>query len=145
MEYLANGKNLAADDEGYLLEADYSDSVCEAIVAAEGVSLSEGITGRSLTTCASSIASMATRQTSAACSRMSANAFRTATASDCTTCFHLDRPSKARASRVYQNPSERGDIDGRWETARAFSWADARPNDRRARPRKRRLRRGTSG
>lgn len=41
MEYLVNGKSLAADDEGYLLEPEYSDSVCEAIVAAEGISLGE--------------------------------------------------------------------------------------------------------
>ncbi|HYA59522.1 MAG TPA: TusE/DsrC/DsvC family sulfur relay protein [Burkholderiaceae bacterium] len=41
MEYLVDGKSFLADDEGYLLEPDYSDSVCEAIAAAEGVSLDE--------------------------------------------------------------------------------------------------------
>ena len=41
MEYLVDGKNVAADDEGYLLEPDYSDSVCEAIAAAEGIRLEE--------------------------------------------------------------------------------------------------------
>jgi tRNA 2-thiouridine synthesizing protein E len=41
MEYLVNGKSLAADDEGYLLEPDYADSVCEAIAEAEAISLDE--------------------------------------------------------------------------------------------------------
>lgn len=41
MEYLVEERSLAADDEGYLLEPDYSDLVCEAIAAAERVSLDE--------------------------------------------------------------------------------------------------------
>ena len=41
MEHSVHGKIFAADLQGYLLEPDYSDSVCEAIAAAEGVSLDE--------------------------------------------------------------------------------------------------------
>jgi len=39
MHYEVNGNPLQADDEGYLLEADYSDEVCAVIAAAEGLAL----------------------------------------------------------------------------------------------------------
>jgi tRNA 2-thiouridine synthesizing protein E len=41
VNYPVEGRILAADDEGYLLEADFSDPVCLAIAAAEGLSLSD--------------------------------------------------------------------------------------------------------
>jgi TusE/DsrC/DsvC family sulfur relay protein len=41
MEYLIEGRSVAADDEGYLLEPDYSDAVCPVIAAAENLELTE--------------------------------------------------------------------------------------------------------
>lgn len=41
MEYEANGRTVAADEEGYLLEADYDDAVCNAIAQAEGLALTD--------------------------------------------------------------------------------------------------------
>ena len=41
MEYVIDGRTLAADEEGYLLEPDYSNSACHAIAAAEGLELSD--------------------------------------------------------------------------------------------------------
>jgi len=41
MEYEIDGRTVAADEEGYLLEADYSDSVCPVIAAAEGIELTD--------------------------------------------------------------------------------------------------------
>ncbi|SPJ17407.1 sulfurtransferase TusE [Burkholderiales bacterium] len=41
VEYQVDGRIVAADEEGYLLEADYSDSVCAAIAAAEGIVLED--------------------------------------------------------------------------------------------------------
>jgi TusE/DsrC/DsvC family sulfur relay protein len=41
MEYQVEGRTLAADDEGYLLEADYSDEVCRVLAKAEGLELGE--------------------------------------------------------------------------------------------------------
>ena len=41
MGYTVNGTELETDDQGYLLEADYSDEVVLAIAAAEGITLNE--------------------------------------------------------------------------------------------------------
>ncbi len=41
MEYLVDGRTLAADDEGYLLEADFAEAVGTAIAAAEGLVLGD--------------------------------------------------------------------------------------------------------
>jgi TusE/DsrC/DsvC family sulfur relay protein len=41
MSYEVNGRTLAADEEGYLLEADYDDAACEAIALAEGIALTD--------------------------------------------------------------------------------------------------------
>ncbi len=41
MEYVIDGRTLAADEEGYLLEPDYSNSAVHAIAAAEGIELSD--------------------------------------------------------------------------------------------------------
>jgi TusE/DsrC/DsvC family sulfur relay protein len=41
MGYTVNGTELETDDQGYLLEADYSDEVVQAIAAAEGITLTE--------------------------------------------------------------------------------------------------------
>jgi tRNA 2-thiouridine synthesizing protein E len=41
MEYEINGRTLPTDDEGYLLEPDYDDAVCNAIAQAEGIVLSD--------------------------------------------------------------------------------------------------------
>ncbi len=41
MQYVVDGKALAADEEGYLVEADFSPAVGEAIAAAEGLTLSD--------------------------------------------------------------------------------------------------------
>lgn len=41
MGYTVNGTELDTDDQGYLLEADYSDEVVHAIAAAEGITLTE--------------------------------------------------------------------------------------------------------
>jgi TusE/DsrC/DsvC family sulfur relay protein len=40
MSYVVNGQTLATDDQGYLLEADFSDEVVQVIAAAEGLTLS---------------------------------------------------------------------------------------------------------
>ncbi len=37
MNYEVNGVTLEADDDGYLLEANFSDEVCSAIAQAEGI------------------------------------------------------------------------------------------------------------
>jgi tRNA 2-thiouridine synthesizing protein E len=41
MQYVIEGRSVEADDEGYLLEADYSDPVCHVIAQAEGLELTE--------------------------------------------------------------------------------------------------------
>ena len=41
MPYLVNGTELDTDDEGYLLEADYSDEVVKVIAAAEQIELTD--------------------------------------------------------------------------------------------------------
>jgi tRNA 2-thiouridine synthesizing protein E len=41
MPYTINGVELETNDEGYLLEANYSDEVVEVIAAAEGIELTE--------------------------------------------------------------------------------------------------------
>ena len=40
MSYLVNGQTLETDEQGYLLEADFSDEVVQVIAAAEGITLS---------------------------------------------------------------------------------------------------------
>ena len=42
MAYAVNGNELDTDDQGYLLEPDYSDEVVMVIAAAEGLPLTEG-------------------------------------------------------------------------------------------------------
>jgi tRNA 2-thiouridine synthesizing protein E len=42
MAYIVEGVELAADEQGYLLEADYRDEVARVIAAAEGIDLTEG-------------------------------------------------------------------------------------------------------
>ena len=39
MNYDVNGATVEADEEGYLLEANYADEVCAAIAQAEGIAL----------------------------------------------------------------------------------------------------------
>ncbi|MFM2121063.1 MAG: hypothetical protein RL722_2531 [Pseudomonadota bacterium] len=41
MPYTVNGQTLDTDDQGYLLEADYSDEVVQVIAEAEGLTLTE--------------------------------------------------------------------------------------------------------
>lgn len=41
MGYTVNGNEIASDDQGYLLEPDYSDEVVQVIAAAEGLTLSD--------------------------------------------------------------------------------------------------------
>jgi tRNA 2-thiouridine synthesizing protein E len=41
MPYLVNGNQLETDDQGYLLEPDFSDEVVRVIAEAEGLSLSD--------------------------------------------------------------------------------------------------------
>ncbi len=41
MPYTVNGVELETDDQGYLLEADYSDEVVHVIAAAEGITLTD--------------------------------------------------------------------------------------------------------
>ena len=41
MPYTVNGNDLETDDQGYLLEADYSDEVVQVIAAAEGITLTD--------------------------------------------------------------------------------------------------------
>ncbi len=41
MNYEVNGETLEADEEGYLLEANYSDDVCPVIAQAEGITLTD--------------------------------------------------------------------------------------------------------
>jgi tRNA 2-thiouridine synthesizing protein E len=41
MPYTVNGNDLETDDQGYLLEADYSDEVVQVIAAAEGIVLTD--------------------------------------------------------------------------------------------------------
>ena len=41
MAYLVNGQELETDEQGYLLEPDYSDEVVQVIAAAEGIELTE--------------------------------------------------------------------------------------------------------
>jgi tRNA 2-thiouridine synthesizing protein E len=40
MSYMVNGQTLEADEQGYLLEPDFSDEVVQVIAAAEGITLS---------------------------------------------------------------------------------------------------------
>jgi TusE/DsrC/DsvC family sulfur relay protein len=41
MPYTVNGNELETDDQGYLLEADYSDEAVHVIAAAEGIALTD--------------------------------------------------------------------------------------------------------
>ena len=41
MGYSVNGTELETDEQGYLLEADYSDEVVQVIAAAEGIALTD--------------------------------------------------------------------------------------------------------
>lgn len=41
MNYEVNGATVEADEEGYLLEANYADEVCTAIAQAEGITLTD--------------------------------------------------------------------------------------------------------
>ncbi|MBK9245627.1 MAG: TusE/DsrC/DsvC family sulfur relay protein [Burkholderiales bacterium] len=41
MNYEVNGSTIEADEEGYLLEANYSDEVCAVIAQAEGITLTD--------------------------------------------------------------------------------------------------------
>lgn len=41
MEYVVDGRTLAADEEGYLVEADFSEAACAAIASAEGLTLGD--------------------------------------------------------------------------------------------------------
>jgi len=41
VEYQIEGRTVMADEEGYLLEADYSEAACTAIAEAEGLTLGE--------------------------------------------------------------------------------------------------------
>ena len=41
MGYMVNGVELETDNEGYLLEPDYSDEVVQVIAAAEGITLTD--------------------------------------------------------------------------------------------------------
>lgn len=41
MEYVLNGAALATDEEGYLLEPNYDDAVCDVIAQAEGITLGD--------------------------------------------------------------------------------------------------------
>jgi len=41
MNYEVNGETLEADEEGYLLEANYSEDVCPVIAGAEGITLTD--------------------------------------------------------------------------------------------------------
>jgi tRNA 2-thiouridine synthesizing protein E len=41
MAYVVNGETLEVDDEGYLLEANFSDEVCPVIAHAEGIELTD--------------------------------------------------------------------------------------------------------
>ena len=41
MAYTIDGAEVAADNEGYLLEADYRDEVCPVIAAADGIQLTD--------------------------------------------------------------------------------------------------------
>lgn len=41
MSYTVNGRELETDEQGYLLEADFSDEVVPVIAAAEGITLSD--------------------------------------------------------------------------------------------------------
>ena len=41
MAYTVNGSELDTDDQGFLLEADYSDEVVRVIAAAEGIALTD--------------------------------------------------------------------------------------------------------
>ena len=38
MSYMVNGQTLETDEQGYLLEPDFSDEVVQVIAAAEGIS-----------------------------------------------------------------------------------------------------------
>lgn len=40
MSYMVNGQTLETDEQGYLLEPDFSDDVVQVIAAAEGITLS---------------------------------------------------------------------------------------------------------
>jgi TusE/DsrC/DsvC family sulfur relay protein len=40
MSYMVNGQTLETDEQGYLLEPDFSDEVVQVIAAAEGITLS---------------------------------------------------------------------------------------------------------
>jgi len=39
MEYQIEGRTIEADEEGYLLEAEFSDAICPVIAAVEGIEL----------------------------------------------------------------------------------------------------------
>jgi len=41
MGYMVNGNELEADDQGYLLEADFSDEAVQVIAAAEGIDMTD--------------------------------------------------------------------------------------------------------
>ena len=41
MPYTVNGNDLETDDQGYLLEADYSDEVVQVIATVEGLTLTD--------------------------------------------------------------------------------------------------------
>ena len=41
MAYEVNGETLATDEEGYLLEANYSEDVCPVIAEADGITLTD--------------------------------------------------------------------------------------------------------
>ncbi|MDP1533703.1 MAG: TusE/DsrC/DsvC family sulfur relay protein, partial [Rubrivivax sp.] len=41
MSYVVNGTELQTDDQGYLLEPDFSDEVVRVIAAAEGIELND--------------------------------------------------------------------------------------------------------
>ena len=48
MGYMVNGVELETDNEGYLLEPDYSDEVVQVIAAAEGITFVEAGTERAI-------------------------------------------------------------------------------------------------
>ncbi|MCK7577052.1 MAG: hypothetical protein MZV65_15285 [Chromatiales bacterium] len=111
MGYIVNGTELETDEQGYLLEPDYSDEAVRVIAAAEGIDTHRRRTGRSSTTCATSTASTATRRTSATCSRAWRRSCPAATARRCTTCFRWARPSRVPRWPACRNHWARADIE----------------------------------
>ena len=69
MGYTVNGTELETDDQGYLLEPDYSDEVGARDRRRRGHHADRRPLEGRRTTCATSTASTATRRTSATCSR----------------------------------------------------------------------------